>query len=66
MHDSESMLRRCLLDAPLARGMTAAFVAVLFLGPVVMSNAAAIAELYRAPVERLVDPETGAVAFLPG
>jgi ABC-type molybdate transport system substrate-binding protein len=40
MHDSESMLRRCLLDAPLARGMTAAFVAVLFLGPVVMSNAA--------------------------
>lgn len=23
-------------------------------------------ELYRAPVERLVDPETGAVAFLPG
>ena len=23
-------------------------------------------ELYRAPVERLTDPETGAVAFLPG
>jgi hypothetical protein len=23
-------------------------------------------ELYSAPVERLVDPETGAVAFLPG
>ena len=29
-------------------------------------NQAQLEELYRAPVERLVDPKTGAVAFLPG
>ena len=36
-------------------------------GPVAeVLNQAQLEALYRAPVERLVDPETGAVAFLPG
>ena len=36
-------------------------------GPVAsVLNQTQLQELYRAPVERLVDPETGAVAFLPG
>jgi iron complex transport system ATP-binding protein len=36
-------------------------------GPVAsVLNREQLQELYRAPVERLVDPETGAVAFLPG
>ena len=36
-------------------------------GPVAdVLNQAQLEELYRAPVERLVDPQTGAVAFLPG
>jgi hypothetical protein len=29
-------------------------------------NQTQLQELYRTPVERLVDPQTGAVAFLPG
>jgi hypothetical protein len=29
-------------------------------------NQAQLEELYRSPVERLADPATGAVAFLPG
>jgi iron complex transport system ATP-binding protein len=36
-------------------------------GPVAsVLNQTQLQELYRAPVERLVDPQTGAVAFLPG
>jgi iron complex transport system ATP-binding protein len=36
-------------------------------GPVAdVLNRGQLQELYQAPVERLVDPETGAVAFLPG
>jgi iron complex transport system ATP-binding protein len=36
-------------------------------GPVTaVLNQTQLQELYRAPVERVVDPETGAVAFLPG